>query len=220
MYAAREKMSTRARPARHDPTIINTVPSGKEDVWRYGLPSFCGMTTWYVGIPCVFCVSLGSPVARLGSFAEVVRPGRLAFEVVKRLGRVFDSLEVLAVVFVSEVVLVGVCEAFVLSSSPPVAVGWGESWVVVWGACDVDVVVSAFAAFPLPAALTPWPANRKANRNASNEGPSFPLRLPKRKISGRIIISNRRHKPLNLNECIAEVGRRRWAGQVVLALRH
>jgi hypothetical protein len=34
MYAAREKMSTRAKPARQDPTIINTVPSGKEDVSR------------------------------------------------------------------------------------------------------------------------------------------------------------------------------------------
>jgi hypothetical protein len=123
-------------------------------------------------------------VAREGSADEVVRPGRLALEVVKRLGRVVDPLEVLAVVSVSEV-LVCCCEAFVLSSSS-VAVGWGVSWVVAWVVCDVVVVATTAA---LPAALTPSPAKRKANRNVSNEDEaSCGLRLPRRKISGRIII--------------------------------
>jgi len=40
-------MSMRARPARAEPTMMKTLPSGMEEVWRKGFwAMFCGMMTW------------------------------------------------------------------------------------------------------------------------------------------------------------------------------
>jgi hypothetical protein len=45
MYTARHPMTMSARPARQLPTMMNTVPSGYDEVLRKGFPETSGMTT-------------------------------------------------------------------------------------------------------------------------------------------------------------------------------
>jgi hypothetical protein len=85
-------MSIRARPARAEPTMMKTVPSGMVEVWRKGFwATFCGMMTWYVGTLAGFWVRVGRPVLRVGSAAEEVRAGRAAVDEEERLGRSADD---------------------------------------------------------------------------------------------------------------------------------
>jgi hypothetical protein len=143
-------MRIRARPARQEPTMMKTVPSGREDVSRKGFPATCGMTTWYVGMLAVFWVSFGRVVVRLGRAAEEVSAGRAADDVEDvTFGRSVEETLSVALASVSDSVF-DVCVASVVvvfaSSLSCVAesVAPVSSSAVACGVCDVVVALASF----------------------------------------------------------------------------